>query len=120
MKNNQIVRFVVIGIINTVFYFILYILFIFFKLDYKLAVLFATILGIVFSFKTLGSFVFKNKDNSLFIHFLLLYSVLYFVNITLINFFNDFVHDYYIAGFFATMINAVLSFILNKFLVFKS
>lgn len=120
MKNNQIVRFIVIGIINTAFYFMLYSIFIFFKLDYKVAVLLATLLGIVFSFKTLGSFVFKNKDNKLFIKFLLLYVILYFVNIMLINFFNHFVNNYYIAGFLATMINAVLSFGLNKFFVFKS
>ena len=120
MKNNQIIKFIVIGIINTAFYFILYSIFIFFKLDYKLAVLFATLLGIVFSFKTLGSFVFKNKDNTLFIKFIFLYGILYFVNIALIDFFNAFVNDYYIAGFLATMINAVLSFVLNKFFVFKS
>lgn len=119
MLKKQILRFLFVGAVNTVIYFILYSIFVFVGFDYKLAVLFATILGILFSFHTLGRFVFYNNDKKLIYRFILVYTALYLVNILCINIFESVFSNYYISGFIASLLIAVLTFILNRNYVFK-
>ena len=64
MLKKQIVNFIIVGIFNTLFGYAAYALFIFFGFNYIVAVLLATILGILFNFKTIGKFVFKSSGNS--------------------------------------------------------
>lgn len=61
----QFVKFLFVGGINTAVGYGLFAFFLFLKFHYALAVLFATIVGICFNFKTTGSIVFKNSDNKL-------------------------------------------------------
>jgi putative flippase GtrA len=117
--DKQIVNFIKVGVINTVFYYLLYSVLIFLGLNYKIAVFLATIIGILFSFKTFGKFVFNNEDKNLVFKFILVYIILYFVNIGLIGIFKNYETDLYISGLFATLLCAALSFILNKWYVFK-
>jgi len=119
MKNKQFIRFVLVGAINTGFYYIIYSGFIFFGIDYKLSVLLATIIGVVFSFKTFGKYVFNNSDKKLIFRFISVYLLLYFLNVLFITLFNIFLKNYYISGFIATIFCAIISFILNKYFVFK-
>lgn len=119
MLRKQILKFLLIGILNTIVYYALYSLFIYLEFDYKLAVLFATLSGVLFSFKTFGKFVFNNSDKNLIYKFLFSYSILYLFSIIFINIFEQIFFNYYISGFFATLCCAVLSFILNKWYVFR-
>jgi len=119
MKNNQLISFILVGIINTMFYYIVYSGFIFFGLDYKLSVLFATIIGVLFSFNTFGKYVFNNSDKKLIFRFISVYVLLYFLNISFIALFNIFLKNYYVSGFIATILCAIISFVLNKYFVFK-
>jgi putative flippase GtrA len=116
---KEIIRFIFAGVVNTVFYYLLYSLFIYFGLDYKISVLLATLFGVFFSFKTFSRYVFKSGDNSGVYRFVLVYIVLYFSNIFLISIFELYVQNYYISGFIATLCCAVLSFVLNKWYVFR-
>lgn len=84
----QFVRFVLVAMLNTAFgLFINYVfLFIFehlFKLNHAYVVsnFFATIVSILFNFKTYGILVFKNKDNKLLLRFLAVTTFTYLVNI---------------------------------------
>ena len=113
------VKFVGVGIINTIFYYLLYTLFVFFTNNYVFAVIGANIIGILFSFKTFGKYVFQNDDNRLIFKFLLVYGWNIIFNIILIKIFNGFVNNLYISGFLATIIVALNSFFLNKFYVYK-
>ena len=119
MKNNQVIKFIIAGMINTIFYFFIYSIFIFMGLDYKVSALLATTIGVFFSFKIFGKYVFYSNKNQLIFKFILIYSILYILNISLIYVFNKIFNDYYISGFMATLISAIVSFILNKFFVFK-
>jgi len=119
MKNNKIIKFIITGIINTVFYFILYSIFIFMGLDYKMAVFIATVIGVFFSFKMFGKFVFNNEDKSVLNKFILLYIVLYLFNIFFVGFFENIFNNYYTSGLIATALCAIISFVLNKLYVFK-
>ena len=84
----QFIRFVLVAMLNTAFgLFINYVfLFIFehlFKLNHAYVVsnFFATIVSILFNFKTYGILVFKNKDNKLLLRFLAVTTFTYLVNI---------------------------------------
>lgn len=119
MLKKQISKFLLVGILNTIVYYALYSLFIYLEFDYKLAVLFATLSGVLFSFKTFGKFVFNNSDKNLIYKFLFSYSILYLFSIIFISIFEKIFFNYYISGFFATLCCAVLSFIFNKWYVFR-
>ena len=117
---EQFIRFAIIGTINTAFAYILYVLFIFVDMHYTLAVLLSTIIGICFSFKTLGSWVFDNPDNRLIFKFFVVYIGCYFLNISIIGFFNRYIwNNLYVAGLISTLLVALVSFSLNRAIVFK-
>jgi putative flippase GtrA len=117
---HQIHRFLIFGSINTIVYYALYSFFLYMSIGYKFASLFATILGVFFSFKTLGRHVFSSGDNdSIFYKFLMVYSFIYVLNITFINAFNAALTNYYVSGFLSILLCAFISFLLNKYFVFK-
>lgn len=114
------IRFVLIGILNTAFGVGLYCLFIYWGIPYRSAVLLSTILGVLFNFKTIGTFVFKNTKNQLIFKFVAAYVIIYLVNIGLINLLLELTElNEYIAGIIATPIVAIASFVLQKYFVFK-
>lgn len=119
MLKKQIIKFIAVGIVNTLVYYFLYSLFIYLEFDYKIAVLFATISGVLFSFKTFGKFVFDNDDKKLIYKFIFVYIILYLLNLILITNFNILFANYYMSGFFASICISVFTFILNKKFVFK-
>ena len=54
----RLVRFLVIGAVNTAFSYVIYALLVLIGLHYSLATLISTILGIIFNFFTTGRIVF--------------------------------------------------------------
>jgi putative flippase GtrA len=116
---KQIINFIIVGVVNTVFGYTLYSLFIYLGLNYVLSVLFATILGILFNFKSIGKFVFSSDDNKLIVKFFLVYVVVFFINILVIKYLKEFGFNDYISGLFAIIPASITSFVLNKYLVFK-
>lgn len=114
------IRFVLIGILNTAFGVGLYCLFIYWGIPYRIAVLLSTALGVLFNFKTIGTFVFKNTNNRLIFKFIAAYVIIYFINIGFIHLLLEYTKlNEYIAGIIATPIVAIASFILQKYFVFK-
>lgn len=84
----QFIRFVLVAMLNTAFGLFINYLFLFifehiFKLNhaYVFSNFFATIVSILFNFKTYGILVFKNKDNKLLFRFLAVTTFTYLVNI---------------------------------------
>lgn len=119
MLKQQVIRFIAVGVVNTLFGYGIYALLIFFGLNYMVAVLFATVAGVLFNFKTIGRYVFESHDSSLLLKFIMVYTVIYGINIGLIRFFSLWNIDYYTAGFLAIVPCAAISFILNKLFVFR-
>ena len=119
MLKKQIINFIMVGVLNTIVGYALYAMFISLGFNYILAVVFATILGVLFNFKTIGKYVFGSHDNSLIVKFFAVYLVVFIVNVSIIKFFKLYEYNDYIAGLFAVIPSAVVSFILNKYLVFK-
>ena len=119
MLKNQLIKFILIGALNTIFGYSLYALFIYIGINYFFAIFFSTILGVLFNFRTIGKFVFENDDYRLITKFVLAYSVTFIINVSIVTFMRGKGYDDYSSGFFAIIISSVLSFALTKYLVFK-
>ena len=107
-------KYLLIGGVNTVFGYCVFAFLLFFGIHYSLAVLVATILGILFNFKTYGRFVFNNHSWNLLGRFIFVYATIYLVNITLLLVFDLLVSNLYISGAMATPVIAYLGYILNR------
>ena len=114
IKSVLFYKYLLIGGVNTVFGYCVFAFLLFFGIHYSLAVLVATILGILFNFQTYGRFVFKNHSWSLLGRFVFVYTTIYLFNITLLLVFDLLVSNLYISGAMATPIIAYLGYILNK------
>jgi len=119
MLKKQIISFILVGIINTIFGYSIYALFIYLGLNYVLASLFSTIIGIFFNFRTIGNFVFKSKNNRLLFKFFQVYIIVFLVNIAIIKLFKSVGLNDYFSGAIAILFASVVSFLLNKYYVFK-
>lgn len=124
MNNNnhaikhQALRFLLIGILNTLVGYSMYAFFLFCGLNYSLALGLATVLGVLFNFKTIGTLVFRVNRNTLIFRFILVYIVTFCLNLLLIKMFIQFGLNAYTAGVITIIPMAAASFLLNKYFVF--
>jgi len=107
-------KYLLIGGLNTVFGYCVFAFLLFIGIHYSLAVLGATILGVLFNFQTYGRFVFKKHSWNLLGRFIFVYATIYLVNITLLLVFDLLVSNLYISGAMATPVIAYLGYILNR------
>jgi len=120
LKDNILfIRFIAVGLINTIFGYGLYLTCLYIGFNYMLAALISTILGVIFNFFTTGRLVFNSNDNSLIFKFIFVYLIIYFFTILGITVLNLFTISYEIAGAFMILPNAILAFFLNKRMVFN-
>lgn len=118
LKDRQFHRFIVVGILNTAVGYGLFVFFIYVGLHYTLAALFATILGVLFNFHSIGKLVFDHHDYRLIFRFFGVYGMIYLLNIAGLSIFDLFSIDMYLAGALLIAPMAIISFILNKTFVF--
>jgi putative flippase GtrA len=119
LHKNLFAKFILVGVLNTIVGYGLFAFFIFLHIHYTLAVLFSTILGVLFNFKSIGKLVFGSHDNRLIFRFILVYVVIYFLNTFFLWLFKYFgFENMYINGFILLAPLAVVSFVLNKNFVF--
>jgi len=117
---DEFLRFIIVGILNTIFGYLIYALFIYFGFHYVWASLFATIIGISFNFQTIGRLVFRNHNHKLIFRFVLVYIIVFLSGIVFIWIFKSFGLDNYVSGLIALVPNAIISFLLNKFYVYRT
>lgn len=116
---RQLFSFLIVGLANTAFSYALYAFFLSLGTDYKLANLVALVISIVTGFKLQGTYVFANKSNRLIFRYIALWIVLYWLNITLIGLLQDHGFNSYLAGAIALAPIVGLSFVLQKYVVFR-
>ncbi|MBT5399275.1 GtrA family protein [bacterium] len=119
MIKREFIKFIFIGILNTIVGYSLYVLFIYLGFDYKIAAFLAMVLGVLFNFQTIGRLVFDKYNNRLLFKFISVYVVIYFVGVVIIKIGKSYGLDDYLAGFIAVFPSAIISFLLNKFYVYK-
>jgi len=116
---TQAIRFVVVGLVNTGFSYLIYAILLFVGLNFMLANLGAVILGILFSFRTQGRFVFYNTDRSLLGRFFVAWIMVYLVTISIIGLLGLYKIDPYTAGALALPVSAITSYFIQKYFVFR-
>ncbi len=120
MTKYEFIRFLMAGGINTIFYYILFSVFVYLNMDYRVATLLATAVGIIFSFTTFSKYVFINSNKKLIFRFIVNYIIVYFFNISIINFLHTQTQmSLYLAGLLSIFPVAILTYVLNKFFVFN-
>lgn len=117
--HHHLLRFLFVGSLNTLVYYALYSFFLYNSFSYVHSVFLASTIGMIFSFKSFGAYVFGNTKNHLIFKFISVYVLLFISNIFLISLFNLLATNYYLSGFLAALVNAILSYLLNKNFVFK-
>lgn len=123
LKNKTghlLVRFLAVGVLNTLFGYGIFALLIFAGTHYALALLLATIVGVLFNFKSTGALVFKSHDNRLLFRFVVVYTALYGVNVTLLKSLLLVGAGPYFGGAALIVPMALLAFLLNKRFVFRT
>lgn len=118
-KEHHVLRYLIVGTINTGFSYSIYALGLFVGLKYQIANLIALMVGIVFSFKTQGRYVFNNSSNRLFGRYVISWVVIYFVTIILIGKIIDLGLNAYWAGIVALPFSVGLSYLVQKYFVFQ-
>lgn len=124
----QFIRFILTAILNTLFglfinYLFLYIFEHLLKVPHAYVVsnFLATIVSILFNFKTYGILVFKNKDNKLLFRFLLVTSFTYLLNIggiALLEHLGS--HNNYLNLTLMAIPVGLLNYVLNKHFVYTN
>ena len=115
---HQFARFLAVGIINSLFGYGCFALFLYLGLHYALALFLATIVGVAFNFKSTGLLVFGSRNNRLIVRFFASYAVTYIVNIAGMRALLFWGASPYVAGAVLLAPIAVLTFVLNKRFVF--
>jgi putative flippase GtrA len=118
-SQSRIVRFLFVGALGTAFSYAVYAALLFVGINYAVANFGALIAGILFSFKMQGTFVFENPDNRLIGRFVLCWLSIYGANVMFIRAMIARGWDGYIAGALAVPPIAVLSYITQRFFVFR-
>jgi len=116
----EFTRFLIVGILNTLFGYSVYGIAIYLGLYFGYALLFATIIGILFNYKTNKTLVFKSKRKNVLFRFIMIYGFIYAINyygIVCIMFIG---YNNYISALIILPFSAVLSYMLNKRIVFKN
>jgi|SRR3989338_4662140 len=117
---RRFIRFLLVGGVNTLFGYGVFVSLIYVGLHYSLAALLGTILGILFNFQTVGRLVFNGYRRHLFFKFIAVYGVTYLFNIAGLYFFNATGVSNYLAGAILILPVAFIAFFLNKTFVFSS
>lgn len=118
-QRHRVLRFLVMGGINTGFSYGVYALLVYCGVNYALSNLGSLILGILFSFRTQAAFVFRDAASGLFLRYVMVWAVLYGANILMIGSLIRFGANAYSAGAMAIVPTAILSYFLQKSFVFS-
>lgn len=117
--DRAFIIYLLVGVMNTIFGYSIFAILIYLKFHYSLAALLATVLGVLFNFKSIGKLVFKNNDNSLIYRFISVYIVTYLINIGGMKIYRVFDDNMYLAGLVMIIPAAIISFVLHKRFVFN-
>ncbi|WP_431482039.1 GtrA family protein [Pseudomonas thivervalensis] len=115
----KLFRFLCVGVMNAAFGYGCFAGFLYLGLHYSAALLLATVLGIVFNFKSTGALVFGSQNNKLIFRFIAGYGVVYGANVAGIAALKLLGVDPYLAGMALIVPMALLSFVINNRFVFN-
>lgn len=118
--NYRWIRFLAIGVVNTGFSYAVYAGLVYAGINYALSNLASLILGILFSFRTQSKFVFSLGGPAVFLRYLVVWAIIYCINVAIIGLLLKLGMSSYSAGALAILPVAVMSYFLQKLLVFSN
>jgi putative flippase GtrA len=116
----QFARFLIVGILNTVFGFACFAILILLGLSKGIALAIAWIFGVLFNFQTIGRLVFNNSRPHLLFRFSMGYLAMYVVNLVALNALVGFGVAPIPAQAMLAPFVAILTFFVNRMLVFRT
>lgn len=119
MLSRRFLLYLLVGGMNTLVGYGMFSLFIFAGMHYAMATVVATIMSVLFNFKSTGKIVFRNDNNQLFFRFILVYIAVCLFNIAFLRFYSVFDDNMYFAGVLVILPSAVVSFLSLKRFVFN-
>ena len=117
---HQIVRFLLVGALNSSIGYAIYACLLRVGLPYAAASLGALVLGILVSFRTQGALVFGNRDYRLIFRFAACWGAIFVLNTLFIGWLIGRGLGPYFAGAIALVPIATFSYLTQKFVVFKT
>lgn len=122
LRNQRIVKFLGVGMLNTLFGYGIYAGLVFINLPYLIALFMATLAGIIFNYFSFGRMVFKARGGWLmFWKFILAYAVVYVINAILLSILTQvFNLNPYLGQVVCILPNVVISWLLMSNWVYKN
>lgn len=118
MLNSQLLRFLVVGGLNTVVGYALFAAFSWAGLPYPLAIGLATIAGVAFNFQSTGRLVFGGAPMSLLWRFVAAYVLVYLINVGAVAVLLRAGLNVYVANALVILPLALISYVLQRRFVF--
>lgn len=114
----RILRFFLVGALNTVFGYGVFAFFILMGLHYVFAAFLSTVMSILFNFKTTGTIVFGSHDNRLILRFFGVYAFNYVLGVSILKIFKMAGVHVLVTAAVSALPLAILSFMLMRHFVF--
>ena len=114
----RFVRFLLVGVLNTAFGYGCFVACLWLGMHYALAAAVATVLGVLFNFKSTGRLVFRSRGNGRLHRFVAVYAVTYVVNVLALAVMLRFGIPEWLGGLIMLLPSAILSYVLNSRYVF--
>jgi putative flippase GtrA len=118
-KPKKLLRFLVVGVLNTFVGYTIYAACLFFGLHYSAAIGLATVLGVLFNFNSIGALVFNSKDKRKLPKFVAVYIFVYCINVISVGFLLFIGQPAWLGGLIMVLPLALISFYLNSRFVFR-
>lgn len=116
---SQVVRFALVGILNTGWSYFLYAALLYLGLGYSAASFLTIVLSVGFGFVTQGTLVFGGASRDALIRFVFVWVLIYAIYLVIVASAERFGVNNYIGGLIATPVVACLSFLLQRKFVFR-
>lgn len=120
MINTKFIKFIFVGILNTIFSYFIFVVIFYFTNNKELTLSLSFVIAIIFNYLMISKYVFSDKKAfGKLLKFFLVYIVLYIVNIIHLKVCVD-IYDFnvYFAQFLTLLYLPILSFYLNNKYVF--
>ena len=121
LPDPQIIKFLGVGVLNTVFGYAIYAMLIFVNVPYLIALLAATVVGVIFNYFSFGRIVFHGYGGwFVFGKFVIAYAVIYGANAALLRALTiDFLLSPYVGQIICIPLSVLLSWLLMTYWVYK-
>ena len=119
---NPLIKFIAVGVLNTVVGYTIYGLLIYLNIPYLMALLIATMVGVIFNYFSIGRLVFKSQGGwFVFAKFIFAYAMVYGVNAKALDMLiKQFDFSPYVGQALCVPLSVMISWLLMNYWVYKN